>query len=102
MIEEYKKFCCGVFYLLREKAKSGIPFFATFMFTLFLFVLVVNGIDIIIYLLFKTKYQLGRFFVLCLMVLFAVPNYIFIFKNKKFLAFYDEKLSLYKEIILFY
>lgn len=100
MIDWYKRFCCGIFYLLKEKAKSDIPFFATFMFTLFLFVLVFFGVDSIIYFLFKTKDIPNRFFVFCLILVFAVPNYLLVFKNKKFLDFYDKKISGSKVILL--
>ena len=100
MLVWYKKFCCGVFYLLKEKAKSDIPFFATFMFTLFLFVLVVFGADSIIYFLLKTNYQLSRYFMYGLVFVFAVPNYLIVFKNKKFLDFYDKKLPHLKVLLL--
>jgi len=96
MLVGYKKFCCGIFYLLKDKAKSNIPFFATFMFTLFLFVLLIFGIDSLIYLLFKTTYYLSKFLMYGLVIIFAVPNYFYVFKDEKFLEYYHKRLpSLY-------
>ncbi len=93
MLDGYKKFCCGIFSLLKEKAKSDVPFYATFMFTLFLFVLIVFGTDSLFYLLLKTKYQLNRYLVFGLLFIVAIPNYLLVFKDKKFLDFYDKKFS---------
>ena len=100
MLVWYKKFCCGIFYLLKEKANSDIPLFATFMFTLFLFVLVTFGIESLVYLLFKTEYNLNKYIVYLLVVIIAIPNYLYVFKNSKFLDFYTEKFALPKTIII--
>ncbi len=100
MLDRYKKFCCGIFFLLKEKAKSDIPFYATFMFTLFLFVLIVFGADSLIYILLKTKHQLNRFLVFGLIFIVAIPNYLLVFKDRKFLHFYDKKLSHLKVILI--
>ena len=100
MLQFYKKFCCGIFYLLKVKAKSDIPFFATFMFTLFLFVLIVFGVDSLLHLLLKTKHQLSRYLVFSLIFIIAIPNYLFVFKDKLFLDFYDKKFSNLKVIVL--
>lgn len=100
MLNWYKKFCCGIFYSLKEKAKSDVPFYATFMFTLFLFILIVFGIDSIIYLFLKTKYKLSGYFIYSLIITFAIPNYLIVFKNKKFLALYDMRLSYLKVLLI--
>lgn len=100
MLDGYKKFCCGLFSLLKEKAKSDIPFYATFMFTLFLFVLIVFGGDSLIYLLLKSKHQLNRYFMFGLIFIVAIPNYLLVFKDKKFLDFYDKKLSHLKVTLI--
>ena len=100
MLKWYKKFCCGLFYLFKEKAKSDIPIYATFMFTLFLFVLIVFGADSLFYLMYDTKYKLSRYLVFGLIGIIAIPNYLFVFKDKKFLSFYEYKLSQQKVIIL--
>ena len=100
MLEWYKKFCCGVFYLLKEKAKSDIPFFATFMYTLFLFLLILNGAESLILILFKTSDWLSRYVMYGLLFIFGVPNYLIVFKNKKFLDFYDKKLPHLKVVLL--
>ncbi len=99
MLEWYKKFCCGVFYLLKEKAKSDIPFFATFMFTLFLFILIVHGVDSIVYLFLKIKNIQNKYITYVLVFIFAIPNYLLVFKDKKFLHFYDKKLSYLKTVL---
>jgi hypothetical protein len=99
MLQWYKRFCCGIFYLLKEKAKSDIPFFATFMFTLFLFVLIVYGADSLIAILLKTKYNVSRYLMFGLVFIVAIPNYLVVFKDNKFLDFYDKKLSHLKVII---
>jgi len=100
MLEWYKKFCCGIFSLLKEKAKSDVPFYATFMFTLFLFILIIFGTDSLIYLLLKTKYHLSRYLVFGLVFILAIPNYLLVFKDKKFLDFYDKKLSNLKVVLI--
>jgi hypothetical protein len=92
MLVWYIKFCCGIFYLLRDSAKSDIPYFATFMFTLFLFVLSMSGIESLIYLLFKTKDYLSKFLMYGIVVMFAAPNYFYVFKDGKFLKYYHKKL----------
>ena len=100
MLEWYKKFCCGVYYLLREKAKSDIPFFATFMFTLFLFLLIINGIDSLIFILFNTRDWLSRYVMYGLVFIIAIPNYLFVFKDKKFLDFYEQKPPHLRVVLL--
>jgi Mn2+/Fe2+ NRAMP family transporter len=73
------------------------------MFTLFLFVLVVYGADSIFYLLLKTKQQLSRYLMYCLVFIFSIPNYFFVFKDKIFLDCYDQKIPQFKlvQLILF-
>ena len=100
VLASYKKFCCGIFYLLKEKAKSDIPLFATFMFTLFLFVLLIFGLESLIYLLLKTQYYVSRYLVYLVVAFFAIPNYFFIFKDQKFLELYTEKLAWTKIITI--
>jgi hypothetical protein len=87
----YKRFCCGIYYLLRDRARSTIPVFATFMFTLFLFMLVLHGIDSLIYLLFNTPYIFNKYVVYVLLAIISIPNYLFVFRNKMFLEHYREK-----------
>lgn len=98
MLSLYKQFCCGIYSLLKEKANSDIPIFATYMFTLFLFVLLVFGVDSLIFLVFKTTYQLSREWMYCMVLIFAIPNYFLVFKSSKFLEFYKSRLS-HKNVI---
>ncbi len=100
MLNWYKKFCCGIFYLLKEKAKSDIPFFATFMFTVFLFVLILNGVESFIYILFKTQDQLSINLVYAYVFIFSIPNYLLVFKGKRFLEFYDNKLPHLRVVVI--
>jgi hypothetical protein len=81
---------------LKDKAKSDIPFFATFMFTLFLFVLLIFGIESIVHFLLKTTFILSRYLVYLLVVVFAIPNYFYVFKDNKVLEYFDHKLSAFK------
>lgn len=78
---------------MKNKFKSDIPIFATFMFTLFLFVLFVFGIESIAYLLFKRSYKIDKYLMYLLVSIFALPNYLCVFKNRKFLFFFDRKLT---------
>lgn len=100
MLEWYKRFCCGLFYFFREKAKSDIPLYATFMFTVFLYILLIFGIDSFIYFLLKSKYNIGRYFMYGLVIIFAVPNFLLVFKNRRFLEYYEDRLSVQKVILL--
>lgn len=100
MLYLYKRFCCGLFYFFKEKVKSDIPFFASYMFTLFLLVLLIYGLDSIIYLLIKTNYELTKYHVYGIVSVFAIFNYFMVFKNKSFLALYDNRLPLLKVLIL--
>lgn len=100
MLYLYKRFCCGLFYFFKEKVKSDIPFFASYMFTLFLLVLVVYGLDSIIYLLIESNYKLTKYHVYGIVSVFAIFNYFMVFKNEAFLKFYDNRLPLLKVLIL--
>lgn len=100
MLEWYKKFCCGVYYLIKEKAKSDIPIFATYMFTLFLFLLTINGIDSLVFILFKTRDWLSKYVMYSIVFIIAIPNYFFVFKDKKFLEIYEKKLPHIKVVLL--
>ena len=100
MLDLYKRFCCGLFYFFKEKIKSDIPFFASYMFILFLLVLVVYGLDSMIYLLVQANYELTKYHVYGIVSLFAIFNYFMVFKNKSFLKFYDNRLSLLKVLVL--
>lgn len=92
----YKKFCCGVYYLLRDKAKSDIPFFATFMLTLFLVQLSFYGINSLYRILFDDSLQLNGYMGYSVSLIFGVPNYFFVFRNKKFMEYYKQKMpSIY-------
>ncbi len=93
MLEWYKKFCYGLFYLFRDKIKSDVPYYATFMFTLFLFVSFIFGCESLIYILLKKGYQLNKFLVYGSVIIFAIPNYLIVFKNKDDFEKADKKLS---------
>ena len=87
---------------MRDKANSDIPVFATFMFTLFMLMLLFYGIDSLIYLLFGTPYFLNKYIMYAILVIIAIPNYLFFFRNEKFLACYRERMpSLYVILIVF-
>ena len=93
MINWYKRFCCGIYYFLKEKTKSTVPTYATFMFTLFLSIFLVYGADRFISVIFKTDFKISKFIMYGLLIIIGIPNYIYIFKDDKFLSFYNEKIS---------
>ena len=100
MVKYYKRFCCGIFYLLKEKAKSDIPLYASFMFTIFLFVLVLYGIESLFYLLLKYNFKIDKYLAYCICFIFAILNYFLVFKDKEFLKFYDVRISTIRTVIL--
>jgi hypothetical protein len=92
MLKLYKRFCCGLFYL-QSKVNPDVPVIMTFFATLLLFVLLVNGIDSVIFLLFKTPYFFNDPIVrYSIIVLAGIINYFLVFKDKKFLDYYRDKL----------
>ncbi len=96
----YKRLCCGIFYLLKEKAKSDIPLFSSFMFTVFLFILVLHSVESVFYLLLKYKFKFDKSLVWCMCIIFAIFNYSFVFRNKLFLDLYDVRISNTSTIIV--
>src|ERR1700742_2149536 len=92
MLAAYKKFCCGIFYLLRDKARSDIPFFATFMFTLLLFQLLVYCIQSLYRIFIDTSFSYNAYEGLLISFIFGIPNYFFVFRNEKFMEYYKGRM----------
>lgn len=88
----YKRFCCTLYFFLQNVGRSTIPVFATFMLTLFLFILLFYGVDTICFLLFDTPYIFEENYMYIITALFGVPNYFFIFKDSKFLDYQSKSL----------
>ena len=70
------------------------------MFTLFLFVLIIYGIDSLLYIFSITKTYLNKYYGYLLTAMFAIPNHFYIFKDKKFLVYSNEKLPTLRIIII--
>ena len=100
MVKYYKRFCCGIFYLLKEKAKSDIPLFASFMFTVFLFVLILYGIESLFYLLLKYNFKIDKYLAYCICIIFGFLNYFFVFQDKELLKFYHVRTTTIRTVIL--
>lgn len=83
----YKRFCCTLYLFLRNVGRSTIPIFATFMATVFLFMLLFYGLDTLCFLLFGTPYIFEEYYMYALLVLFGILNYFLVFKDSKFLAY---------------
>lgn len=88
----YKKFCCSLYIFLRDHARSDIPLFATYMFTVFLFILLAHAIDSLCFLFFKTPYVLKEWVVYLLSGVFGLFNYFLVFKNRSFLKYEHDRL----------
>lgn len=83
----YKRFCCTLYFFLRNVGRSTTPVFATFMLTLFLFMLFFYGLDTLCFLLFDTPYIFEEYYMYAILALFGIPNYFFVFKDSKFLKY---------------
>ena len=65
----------------------------TFLATLFLFVLLIYGIDSLVFLLFKTPYIFGSSYIrYSIIVLAGILNYLLVFRKEKFLEYYRMKM----------
>lgn len=88
----YKRFCCTLYFFLKNVGHSTIPVFATYMLTLFLFMLLFYGLDTFCFLLFDTPYIFEEYLMYIITVLFGIPNYFFVFKDSKFLEYQSKPL----------
>jgi hypothetical protein len=97
----YKKLCCGIFYLLRDKARSDIPIFATFVFILLLVQMSFYALESLFEIIFRKNFVLNGYVGYVISLIFAIPNYFFVFRNNKFLDYYHQKLpSIYTILII--
>ncbi len=92
MLSFYHKFCCGLFYLLKNTFHSDIPFFATYMATNVLFFFYFIIFDKILSILFSTSYSDNPSSYL-IVGFFYLINYYFIFKDKRFLNSSNSKMK---------
>jgi hypothetical protein len=93
LMKVYKRFCCGI-YFWESRVNSVVPIVMTYLVTLFLFMLLINGIDTFVFLLFRTPYLFNESWVRYSILLFiAVLNYFFVFKNGKFLEYESRRLN---------
>jgi hypothetical protein len=88
----YKRFCCTLYLFLRNVGRSTIPVFATFMLTLFLFMLFFYGLDTLCFLFFDTPYIFEEYYMYIVLALFGIPNYFLVFKDSKFLDYETKPL----------
>jgi hypothetical protein len=88
----YKIFCCGIFHLLRDRAGSSIPQFATFMFTLFLVQLSFYGLTGLYRIITGVTFFNSGYMGYCFSLIFGIPNYLFVFRNSKFMDHYHVRM----------
>lgn len=92
MFKFYNRFCCGLYHL-QNKVNPDAPIIMTYLAVMFLSVLFINGIEGLLYLIFKTPYyfknSVTRYSIL---FFWALLNYLFIFRKNKFLKYYDQRL----------
>lgn len=98
MLFWYRKFCCGIYDLLKEKAKSDIPALSTFVFTIFLFLMILFGLDSIIHYFFEKVFLRNKKTIYLLVLFFSIPNYLFVFRKDMFLKYYEFRVSIVKTI----
>lgn len=98
----YMKLCGGIYCLLKDKAKSDIPYFGTYMFTLFLFELIMFIVDSILSLALKEKSVFSHLILYVFLIIFALVNYVYVFKNKTFMKYYDKKAAFSSVILIIF
>lgn len=88
----YKRFCCSI-YLWQSRINSDVPIIMTYLATLFLFMLLINGIDTVIFFIFKSPYLFNESWVrYSILLIIAILNYFLIFKDSKFLKYQTKPL----------
>lgn len=100
MIRQYKRFCCAFYDFQQRIGNADIAAFATFMFTVFLFEILMFGIDSLFHLLIKTPFYFNNISALIIASIFGFINYIFLFRNKKFLKYKDDPMSKLQMLII--
>lgn len=93
MLKEYKKFCCAFYKFQQKIGNADIATFSTFMFTIFLFELILFAADSLVYLLFKTPYYLQSRNAFIIAAIFCIPNYLLVFRKKRFLEYENRTMT---------
>lgn len=94
MLNFYKRFVCGV-YAIQSSMHHDIPMFMTFAGVIFLNLLVLMGVDSLVFILFNIARPLGNKLNMGLVLtLMGVVNYIFVFKEEQFMKYYARRIPV--------